>query len=269
MNQALNNLLIDAAAKAMSRKRESQPLDSVKKADPQKYYAAYDLSLGEFYVPGRTQRQAASEEQKMLTGFKLLSEKLQKENEAIRKQAVEDKVKAHEAGLKEGHQKGFAEGYAKGEADLQSSVNRVQQNITSVLKAFEAQKEALLSKSERKTLEIIFLAVERILHTEAKTRPELVQNVLKAALTEIAKTDTLRIKVNPAEAESVNASKQFWLPVNSQIHEVKIEEDSRVERGGCVVESAAGSVDARLSTQLEKIREIFLKCWEDGVGAVL
>jgi flagellar biosynthesis/type III secretory pathway protein FliH len=36
-----------------------------------------------------------------------------------------------------------------------------------------------------------------------------------------------------------------------------------------MLESPSGSVDARLSTQMEKIREIFLKCWEEGIGSVI
>jgi flagellar biosynthesis/type III secretory pathway protein FliH len=48
----------------------------------------------------------------------------------------------------------------------------------------------------------------------------------------------------------------------------RLEEDGRVEAGGCIVDSASGAVDARLSVQIEKIREVFLKCWEEGIGSV-
>jgi flagellar assembly protein FliH len=269
MNQALHDILIGAAAKALGGDLSKIiPKTAIKKADPEKFYTDYSLTLGEFYVPGRTRRESASEEQKMAAGLKLMTERLQKENAALRKRVQDERKKAHQTGCQEGLKKGLEEGYAKGKADTQASVAKVQANIASVLKAFEAEKQGVLSRSERKSLEIIFQAVERILRVEAQTRPEVVLNVLKSALAEVAKADAVTVKVNPEEVAAVNEAKNFWLPVNASIEEIKVEEDSRVERGGCVVDSPAGSVDARLSVQLEKIREIFLQCWKEGIGSV-
>ncbi len=268
MDKALNSLLMDAAAKVLNKKAvTSIEKPGVKKADPQKFYADYDLSLGEFYIPGRTRRESATEEQKMIAGLKMLTEKLQSENIALRKQSAEDKVKVHQIGFDEGRKKGAAEGYEKGKNDLKEAISKVQGNLISVIRSFELKKNDVLNNSERKALEIIFLAVEKIIRLEAKTRKEVVLNILKSAISEVSKSDKLTIKINPSEIEAVNTAKDFWLPVNAQIKEVLIEEDSRVECGGCILESQSGSVDARINVQMEKIREIFLKCWEDGIGS--
>jgi flagellar assembly protein FliH len=270
MNKALNDLLMNAAAKALKGKLEDvTPKTAIKKADPGKSYSDYDLSLGEFYIPGHTRRESATEEQKMIAGLKLIAQRLQKENAEMRNLFTSEKEKAFKAGEAQGHAKGTEEGYKKGQADMQAAVGKVQAGIASMLKNFEARKDEVLNRSERKSLEIIFQAVERILRREAETNRETVLPILKAAVTEVSRADTLIVKVNPADVEIVNHCKDFWLPVNAQVRELKVEEDARVERGGCLLESPSGSVDARLSTQLEKIREIFLKCWEEGMGSVM
>ena len=44
------------------------------------------------------------------------------------------------------------------------------------------------------------------------------------------------------------------------LENVRIEEDSRVDPGGCIIETSFGDIDARIQTQLqvleEKIREL-------------
>jgi flagellar biosynthesis/type III secretory pathway protein FliH len=37
------------------------------------------------------------------------------------------------------------------------------------------------------------------------------------------------------------------------VREIMIETDDTVERGGCIIESASGNIDARIATQLAQI----------------
>jgi flagellar assembly protein FliH len=45
---------------------------------------------------------------------------------------------------------------------------------------------------------------------------------------------------------------------SDSIRDMVIEADEKVERGGCILESDSGNVDARISTQLKKIEETLL-----------
>ncbi|MFH0920770.1 MAG: FliH/SctL family protein [Fibrobacterota bacterium] len=266
----MNSLLLDAAKKALGTEAVTLfPKSAVRKADPTRAYSGYDLTLGQFYVPGRTPREMAATEEKMIVGLKVLVDKLQKENAALRQQVVKERETVFRKGLAEGQKKGCEEGRQAGKAEMQKSISAVQGKITQVLKSFEAQKDAVLNKSERKSLEIIFLAVEKIIRREAAaTGRDVTLNILKAAIAEVAKADTVTVRVNPADVQAVELGRAFWLPITVQIKEIRIQEDSRIESGGCILDSPSGSVDARLSTQLEKIKEVFLKCWEEGMGAV-
>jgi len=267
--ERMNALLLDAAKKALGTETTAIfPKTAVRKADPGRHYSGYDLTLGQFYVPGRTPREMAGAEEKMIAGLKFLVDKLQKENEALKQQIRTERSLVYKKGLADGEKNGRAEGRAAGKAEMQKSISGVQGKITQVLKSFEAQKDAVLNKSERKTLEIIFQAVEKIIRREAAMNRDVTLNIVKAAIAETAKTDAVTVRVNPADVQAVEMGKAFWLPVSAQIKEIKIVEDPRVESGGCILDSPSGSVDARLSTQIEKVKEVFLKCWEAGAGAV-
>jgi Flagellar biosynthesis/type III secretory pathway protein len=46
------------------------------------------------------------------------------------------------------------------------------------------------------------------------------------------------------------------------VREIVIESDNKVERGGCIIESDLGNIDARLSTQFELIEEALLSIFK-------
>lgn len=267
MNQTLSQVLLEAASKALKGNlSEMMPKTAVRKLDPGHAYDTYDLSLGEFYIPGRTRREEPSEEQKMVLGLKAFIKTVQDENTRLRTLVKSERDKYYAKGMAEGLEKGRKEGYEKGKADLQSAVGKTQASIAAVLKDFAAKKDAVLNRSERMTLEIVFTAVERILHRECRQDRTIVLNVIKSAIQEAGQSDKVTVKVNPKEVEPVNQAKDFWLPINNQFTEVKVVEDARVGCGGVMIETGAGTVDATLATQLENIRALFLKSWEQSLG---
>jgi flagellar assembly protein FliH len=68
----------------------------------------------------------------------------------------------------------------------------------------------------------------------------------------------VKLRINPMDEELVREQRSALLVGSDFIREVMIEADENVERGGCVIESSAGNVDARISTQLKQIETVFL-----------
>jgi flagellar assembly protein FliH len=51
------------------------------------------------------------------------------------------------------------------------------------------------------------------------------------------------------------AHKDELIKMMESLKKVNIYEDSRVDRGGCIIETDVGAIDARISTQLDTIEE--------------
>ena len=71
--------------------------------------------------------------------------------------------------------------------------------------------------------------------------------------------DTL---VNPDEVEYVKEKRPEFLDRISELKSITIESDPSITPGGCFMETAFGSVDARLETQLEKIAKAVERAFE-------
>lgn len=263
-NPALEQHLLSAAARLLGADLEKLiPKTALKKANPSAYYTEYDMTLGQFYVPGRTKKEDPTEEHKLLAGLKVMSEKLRKENEALRNLVRSEAAKAEQRGYDKGLAAGLEQGTKKGKSEAVAAVNTIKSSVAKVVQQIEREREPLLHASEGKILELALSAAEAIVDNEITSSTETVLHVIRKSLTEIAATDKVTIRVNPSEVESVEEGRGFWHSINTQLKEVKIEPDTRIAKGGCMIESPGGCVDARIDVQLKAVRELFMKHWKD------
>ena len=65
----------------------------------------------------------------------------------------------------------------------------------------------------------------------------------------------LRIRVHGNDLETVRTNRADLLTLVDGANHVEIIEDRRVEPGGCIIETNAGSIDARIETQLESVSD--------------
>jgi len=110
--------------------------------------------------------------------------------------------------------------------------------------------------------EVKILAVriaERILRRELELRPEVIADVAKAALADARGRHDFVLRVHPDDVAVLEADKPGLLARLSVSAHILIRADDSIDRGGCVVESEVGVVDARLTTQLAAIERALLE----------
>ena len=98
---------------------------------------------------------------------------------------------------------------------------------------------------------------ERIVHTEvANNRHVVVENV-RAAVTRLVSREVVTLRVNPADHETIRQYRDSIVAA-SDVEHLRIVEDQRVDRGGVLVETDAGTIDAKISTQLREAKRAIL-----------
>ncbi len=66
------------------------------------------------------------------------------------------------------------------------------------------------------------------------------------------------IKVNLADLEITTEHTQDFLRMVENVKSITVLEDSSVDKGGCIIETDFGQIDARISSQLKEIEEKIL-----------
>lgn len=116
------------------------------------------------------------------------------------------------------------------------------------VQAARAQREA---ESELRALAVRI--AERILGRELALRPEAVVDVAAEALRLSGEPREIVLRVHPDDLAAVERGKPRLLERCHSAHAATLRADESVGRGGCIVETELGVVDARLSTQLDAL----------------
>ncbi len=160
------------------------------------------------------------------------------EAESIRQQALE----AFEKKKQEGFEQGVQEG--KMEASMQM-IDTVSQTV------------GYLESMEGAITETVFRALRKILGEIDEH--ELVVRIVKNALAVMRNQQQVVVRVSPDQVETVRESYNAILDDYSGVSVLDITPDPRLSKGGCILESELGVVDASLETQLEAIKRALMQ----------
>ncbi len=156
----------------------------------------------------------------------------------------------HEA-YKKGYEAGREEGYKDGQAEVMRLIDRLG---TVVATAVDIRDE-IISASEKLMTEMILMIARKVIKDEIVERREVVINNIKESIKRVKDRDRIDIRVNFADLDMTTAHKDELIKMMESLKKVNIYEDTRVERGGCIIETDVGAIDARISTQLDAIEE--------------
>ena len=86
----------------------------------------------------------------------------------------------------------------------------------------------------------------------------VINNVVQA-LRKLKSRGDVVIRVNIADLELTSEHIKDFMSMVENVKSITVLEDSSVDRGGCIIETDFGQIDARISSQLHEIEEKILE----------
>ena len=174
------------------------------------------------------------------------------ENEVVLQQ------KLFEEQLKNKFDEGYQLGYDLAQSELkkkyEEKLNEKYSELNSLILSIEEKMKEFENLFAGKVLDFSFFISQKILHREIKNE-SIIRNSLSESVKKVLGANSLIIKINPAEIEAISKENEQLLN-SSTFSKISFEPDERVELGGCIIESEIGSVDARITSQLNEIKKI-------------
>jgi len=172
---------------------------------------------------------------------------------------VEVDKASDESALENIGRKAFDEGYAKGKADgLEEGGRRVEPALEGFIESARELglfREKLLKNSEKDLVDLIIAAARKIVHKEISTDRDVIAAVIKSALKNLTDRKDVIIYVNPEDHRFIAENKKRFFGDVDDLKEISFLEDETIERGGCLIESKYGEVDARIKKQFDETVE--------------
>ncbi len=117
------------------------------------------------------------------------------------------------------------------------------------------ERHKIILSAEPEIVRLSTVIAERILHKQIGLDPMVVVDMTKAAIARLLSRETVTVRVNPADIETVREHRDHILGAGD-IEHMRIIEDQRVDRGGVLVETQSGTIDAKVSTQFREAKRV-------------
>lgn len=144
---------------------------------------------------------------------------------------------------------GYAEGLAAGRVEGEQACGRMKQlaeSFSSTLDNFDFRLADMV-------LELSLDVARQVVAGELAARPERILDVVNLALRQMAETSReARLLLNPEDAALVRPHLEQVLDRNR----LRIVEDARIVRGGCLIETAQGDLDATLPARWRQVVQV-------------
>jgi len=128
-----------------------------------------------------------------------------------------------------------------------------------ILAKTERRAEALFKSWEENMVRLSVRVAEKIIGEQLKLQPESIISMVSEALKGARPARRLAIQVNPEDAPHVRAHIDRLKDSASLGSLIEVVPSANVRRGGCVIDSELGVVDARLDTQLKCLEEVLVR----------
>jgi flagellar assembly protein FliH len=150
---------------------------------------------------------------------------------------------------------GHESGYANGVQEVQASMAAMIATLGEIVEAARAERHTLLAAAEPELVRLAVGIAERVLHQQIALDNGVVVEMARAAIARIVDRERITVRVNPADIEQMRGHRDELLALGD-VKNMRVIEDQRVDRGGVILETDAGSIDAKISTQLAEVRKI-------------
>lgn len=152
---------------------------------------------------------------------------------------------------RDGREKGRIEGFEEGHAE----VTRLVEQLHSIINHAIEKRNEIIEESETQLINLVILIARKVVKVISENQKNVVINNVIQALRKLKSRGEVIIRVNLEDVDLTSEHVKDFMRMVEQVKSITVVEDSSVDRGGCVLETDFGQIDARISSQLHEIEE--------------
>lgn len=180
---------------------------------------------------------------------------------------TEEEIRERVAGLeKEAYEKGFAQGRKDGLALEAKQMEQKGREVQALLDSLAGLKEQIYREAEAEIVKLSLAIAKKILRNEVAAGHHRMDEIIRCAMKYLVDASHLKIRVSPDDMEEVQRIVPSLASV-ARANRIQVVEDRVIERGGCLLETGFGSVNATLQDQLGVLEEELDRMLKNCKGA--
>ena len=186
--------------------------------------------------------------------------------EAARAEAQTLIGEATPRGFAEGREQGLTEGRAEGEQSGRDEMIRqytaqletLAASWTATMAELESGRQDMLHGAREDIVQLALVIGGRIARRVIELDPAVVQDQVAEVLALVTQPSAVTLCIHPGDRKLVESVLPALCEKLGRSDHVDLRDDPEVERGGCVVRTGKGRIDATVGTQIDRIAKTLL-----------
>ncbi len=159
---------------------------------------------------------------------------------------------------KESYDKGYKDGIEKGFESGKGEVERLIEKIHQVLNTAIEKRNAIIEESETQLVNLVLLISQKVIKVISENQKNVVINNVIQALRKLKTRGEVVVRVNLDDVKLTTEHIKDFMKMVDNVRSITVLEDSTVDKGGAIIETDFGEIDARISSQLNEIKDKIL-----------
>ncbi|HZK19341.1 MAG TPA: flagellar assembly protein FliH [Treponemataceae bacterium] len=187
------------------------------------------------------------------------AERILKEAEEKSLNLIQQAEEKHEEKLQDAYEKGFRKGSKDGYEDGVAEANRLVGRMHTILEKTMDTRIDILNSTEQQIIELVLLMTRKVVKVLSESQRSVLMSNVVQALRKVKGRGDVTIRVNLADLKLTTEHTKEFIQAVENIQKITVIEDSTVQRGGCIVDTDFGAIDARISSQLAELEKKILE----------
>jgi flagellar assembly protein FliH len=180
---------------------------------------------------------------------------------------IEQAEQSHQEIIEAATQEGFNVGYQEGREEAVKENAQLLAETTAALNKLHGAFPNAVKQNEEKLVRLAMEIAEAVISEELVAKPEIALKTVERAIKRVSDLERVIIKVNPLDLDLILPKQESFRNILPDVQEFVITGHYSIARGGCLIETNSGTVDAQINTQLAVLEEVFARVraeYDDG-----
>lgn len=186
-------------------------------------------------------------------------EKLLSQARSDAEQLVDDANRRVEQIEKDAYEKGYDQGKLDGFAEGNKEAERLVDRLHHILNSAIEKRNDIIEEAESQLIDLVLLISRKVVKVISDNQKNVVINNVVQALRKLKSRGNVAIHVNLSDLELTTDNISNFLTMVENVQSITVLEDTSVDKGGCIIETDFGQIDARVSSQLKEIEDTILE----------
>ena len=150
---------------------------------------------------------------------------------------------------------GIQQGLAEAKLQMAEQVKQAADQCNAIIEAANREAQQMVLGADRQIVELVLAIARKIIMDEMEERTDVILGVVREALERVKDQDRINVHVSLDDYEQILQARNVLQGIVGLEKIVTVTADAVLSRGGCLIETSFGTVEAGLDSQLESIRK--------------